>query len=246
MFSRFANPLRFMAFSQPMMWAALICGLLLTGYGLYQGLFVVPPDFRQGDAARIMFVHVPSAWMSLGAYVGMVIASITSLVWRHVLADVAARATAVLGLAFTAVCLITGAIWGKPMWGAYWAWDPRLTAMLIQFLIYCAYLGLWLAIEDSVKAGRAAAILCIVGAVNIPIIRFSVEWTQSLHQGPSVIRDGGPAMDPLYLMPLLVTALGFLGLLIAGTLAGMRADIYTRWAEAALARSARPPAAQGI
>ena len=117
--------------------------------------------------------------------------------------------------------------------------------MLIQLLIYLAYLGLWAAIEDSNKAGRAAAILCIVGAVNIPIIRFSVEWTQSLHQGPSVIRDGGPAMDPLYLTPLLITALGFLGLLIAGTLAGMRADIYNRWTEATLARSQRPMTAAG-
>jgi heme exporter protein C len=239
MLSFFANPLRFMKLSGALLWPVLIVGLGLSAWGIWQGLFVVPPDFRQSDAARIMYVHVPAAWVSLGVYVGMVVASFVSLVWRHVLADVAARSAALAGTVFTVICLVTGAIWGKPMWGAYWAWDPRLTAMLIQLLIYLGYLGLWAAIEDPQKAGRAAAILCLVGAVNIPIIRFSVEWTSSLHQGPSVIREGGPAMEAVYLMPLLVTGLGFLLLSVAATLAAMRAEILNRQAEAVLNRAHR-------
>ena len=244
MISTFANPHRFMAFSKPLIWPSLIVGLVLIAAGFYWGLFVAPPDFRQGDSARIMFVHVPAAWLALGAYVHMAIASFVALVWRHNLADFAAKAAAPAGAIFTAVNLATGSLWGKPMWGTYWEWDPRLTAMLILLFLYFGYMALWSAIEDKTKAARAAAILCLVGVINVPIIRFSVEWWASLHQGPSVIREGGPAMPLDYLAPLLVTAVGFLCLFAFAVLAGMRAEVYRRRAAALDQRAAATVSSQ--
>jgi heme exporter protein C len=229
---RYANPKRFFDLSSrllPFLWAGA-AGLL--AWGLYQALFVVPPDYQQGESVRIMYVHVPSAWMGSFIYGFMFIASVVGLVWKHPLADAAAKEAAPIGAAFTAVCLATGSLWGKPMWGTYWIWDARLTSMLVLLFLYLGYIGLWAAVEDRVKAARAAAILCVVGVINIPIIRFSVEWWDTLHQGPSVVRfENGrfaPSIDGSMLWPLLVMGLGCTVLFFALLFVRMRTEIRRR------------------
>jgi heme exporter protein C len=227
---RYANPKRFLDLSAallPWLWLAA-AGLTLTG--LYQAIFVVPPDYQQGDTVRIMYVHVPSAWMASFIYGFMFIASVVGLVWKHPLADAAA------------VCLITGSLWGRPLWGTYWIWDARLTSMLVLLFLYLGYLGVWAAIEDRAKAARAAAVLCVVGVVNIPIIRFSVEWWDTLHQGPSVLRfEGGklaPSIDSSMLWPLLIVGLGCTVLFFALLFVRMRTEIRRRRIRALLAARA--------
>ncbi len=177
--------------------------------GLTFALFVVPRDYQQGDTVRMMYIHVPAAWVAMMAYGAMAAASIFSLVNRHPLADVAARTAAPLGALFTALALITGSLWGKPMWGTYWVWDARLTSFLLLLLLYLGYSALWNAIEDEARAARAAAILAIAGAVNLPIIHYSVEWWTTLHQGESILVSGGPKIAPVFLWPLLAMALGY-------------------------------------
>ena len=156
-------------------WCASLTAVLLVA-GIYLAMFVAPPDYQQGESARIMFVHVPSAWMALFVYATMAVASASALIWKHPLADLTAKSCAPIGAGFTAMALLTGALWGQPMWGTWWVWDARLTSVLILFFLYLGYMALWRAIEDPAKAARAAALLAIVGAINLPIIKFSVEW----------------------------------------------------------------------
>jgi heme exporter protein C len=187
-----------------------------------------PADYQQGETVRIMFIHVPSAWLALGIYTLMAISALGTLVWRHPLADVAAKAAAPIGATFALICLFTGAVWGRPMWGAYWVWDARLTSMLVLFLLYLGILALWRAIEDPGTAGRAVAVLTLVGFINVPVVKFSVDWWNTLHQPASVFRLDGPAIHPAILTPLLVSAAGFAALFVALHLAAMRNEILRR------------------
>jgi heme exporter protein C len=202
--------------------------LILLGIGLYLAFFVAPPDYQQGETVKIMFIHVPAAWLGMFGYVLIAVAALGTLIWRHPLADVAAKTAAPIGATFTFVALVTGSLWGKPMWGTYWVWDARLTSVLVLFLLYLGLLALWQAIEEPGRAGRAAAILALVGAVNVPIIHYSVVWWNTLHQPASVFRVGGPSIDPSLLAPLLVMALAFTLLFILLHLISMRAEILRR------------------
>ena len=223
-----ANPTRFLAFSGrvlPWLWGL---ALIVLAVGLYLGLFVAPPDFKQGDTVRIMFIHVPFAWLSMACYGAMAVAALGTLVWRHPLADVLQKSAAPIGAAFTFLALVTGSLWGKPTWGTYWVWDARLTSVLILFLIYLGLIALWQAVEDPGTAARAAAILTLVGAVNIPIIKFSVDWWNTLHQGESIFVAGGPLIDPSMLWPLFIMAIGMTLLFAAFLLMAMRNEILRR------------------
>jgi len=223
-----ANPTRFMTLSGRLMpWLAGAAALLLAA-GLYMGWFLAPADYQQGETVRIMFLHVPAAWRALGCYPVMAASALGTLVWRHPLADVSQKAAAPIGAGFALICLVTGALWGKPMWGAYWVWDARLTSVLVLFLMYCGILALWRTIEDPGRAARAVSILTLVGSVNLPIIKFSVDWWNTLHQPASVFRMGGPTIDPSMLYPLLVMAVAFTLIGLALHLSGMRTEILRR------------------
>jgi heme exporter protein C len=223
-----ANPTRFLSLVDRMVpWLAAVT-LILLGIGLYLAFFVAPPDYQQGETVKIMFIHVPAAWLGMFGYVLIAVAALGTLIWRHPLADVAAKTAAPIGATFTFVALVTGSLWGKPMWGTYWVWDARLTSVLVLFLLYLGLLALWQAIEEPGRAGRAAAILALVGAVNVPIIHYSVVWWNTLHQPASVFRVGGPSIDPSLLAPLLVMALAFTLLFILLHLISMRAEILRR------------------
>jgi heme exporter protein C len=189
-------------------WLATICTVLML-VGLYQGMVVAPTDYQQGDSYRIMFIHVPSAWMSLFIYVVMAVAGAIGLIWHMKLAEVIAISSAPIGASFTFLALVTGSIWGKPMWGAWWVWDARLTSELILLFLYLGVMALYSAIEDKRTAARATSILAIVGVVNIPIIHYSVEWWNTLHQGPTVTKFGAPSIDLRMLIPLLIMAVAF-------------------------------------
>ena len=189
-------------------WVSVACGLCLGG-GLYFALFDSPPDYQQGETVRIMYVHVPSAWMGLFCYVALAVFGASALIWRHPLADLMARATAPIGAVFTLICLVTGSLWGKPMWGDWWVWDARLTSMLILFFLYLGYMALVDAFDDPTRGNRAGAILAVVGVVNVPIIKWSVDWWNTQHQPASVIKMGGPSIHPSMLIPLLLMAAGF-------------------------------------
>jgi heme exporter protein C len=237
--SAFANPHRFMQLSKWAVPAASGLAAVLFAIGLPWALFFSPADYQQGDSARIMYIHVPAAWWSMGLYSMMAGASFVSLVWRHSLADVAARAAAPVGAALTAICLVTGSIWGYPTWGTWWEWDARLTSVLVLFLIYLGYMAVWAAFDDQTKAARLAAILCLVGAINLPIIKFSVDWWNTLHQPASVIRADGPSMHASMLQPLLVMAFAVLFLSIALVMSGMRAEVFRKQAVSRALRRAR-------
>ena len=187
-----------------------------------------PPDYQQGESVRIMYVHVPAAWMAMLAYVVVAAGSASSLVWRHPLGDIAARAASPVGAGFTLIALLTGSLWGKPMWGTWWVWDARLTSVLILFLLYLGVIAMWRTVEDPSRAARAAAILTLVGAINLPIIKFSVDWWNTLHQPASVFRLGGPSIHPSLLAPLLVMATAFFLLFLTLHLAAMRNEILRR------------------
>lgn len=206
---RFANPSRFVRLADRILPWSGMATVGLIAVGLAMALFYSPPDYQQGETVRIMYVHVPSAWMALFTYVFIAVAGAVSLIWKHPLADVAGKAAAPLGLAFTGLALLTGSVWGKPMWGTWWVWDARLTSVLVLFFLYLGYMVLWQAVEDQSKAGRAAAVLALVGAVNIPIIKFSVDWWATLHQPASVLRLDGPTIHADMLWPLLLMAAGF-------------------------------------
>jgi heme exporter protein C len=222
-----ANPTRFLAFvTRVLPWLVATTVLLLTT-GLYLAA-LAPDDYQQGATVKIMFIHVPNAWLSMFVWGVMTVASLGTLVWRHPLADVAAKAAAPLGASFTFLALVTGSLWGRPMWGTYWEWDARLTSVLLLFLMYLGLIALWRAVEDPSRAGRAAAMLTLVGAINIPIIKFSVNWWNTIHQGASVVRAGGPSMDRAFLIPLLIMAAGFSVLFLTLHLAAMRNEILRR------------------
>jgi heme exporter protein C len=183
---------------------------IAIGYGLVDGLVFAPPDYQQGDAFRIIYVHVPSAWLSLFAYICMAVAAAIALIWRIKMGHAVAAASAPIGASFTLLALVTGSLWGRPMWGTYWAWDPRLTSELILLFLYVGVMSLRSAFEDPARGDRAAALLALVGVVNVPIIHFSVVWWNSLHQGATVARLGKPQMAASMLWPLLSMALGFM------------------------------------
>jgi heme exporter protein C len=223
-----ANPKRFMDVSASALpWIAGAATLLL-GTGLYLSLFVVPPERLQGDTVRIMFLHVPAAWTAMMAYGLMALASLIGLINRHPLADVAAKEAAPLGALFTALALITGSLWGKPTWGTYWVWDARLTSFLLLLFLYLGYIALWHAIEDETRAARAAAVLALVGAVNLPIIKFSVDWWSTLHQGESIFRVDGPKMASIFLWPLFIMAVGYTMLFTSLWIVRIRTEILRR------------------
>jgi heme exporter protein C len=223
---RLANPTRFMELSGRLLpWIAGAACVLLAA-GLYLAA-TAPPDYQQGQAAKIMFVHVPAAWLSMFGYTLVAISSFGLLVFRHPLADVSAKAAAPIGATFTALCLLTGMLWGKPMWGAFWVWDPRLTSVLILFLLYLGLIGLRSSVEDESLAAKLTAVLSLVGIVILPVIKFSVEWN-SLHQPASVMRLGAPTIHPSLLWPLLAMALGMTVLFLALHLKAMRNEILRR------------------
>jgi heme exporter protein C len=224
-----ANPKRFMDVSgKALPWLAAAAGLTLTS-GFVLGL-LAPPDYQQGDTVKIMFLHVPAVWTAMMAYGLVALASLISLVNRHPLADVAARTAAPLGATFTALGLITGSLWGRPMWGAWWVWDGRLTSFLLLLLLYLGYIALWNAIEDETRAARICAILALVGAVNLPVIELSVDWWTTLHQGESIFRAGGPAISAVFLWPLFLSALGYTFLFLALWIVRIRTAILVRQA----------------
>jgi heme exporter protein C len=234
----FANPKRFMQVSAVFLpWIAVAAGATLLA-GLVLG-FAVPPDYQQGTTVRIMFLHVPAAWTAMMAYGLMALASAIGLINRHPLADVAAKAAAPLGAVFTALGLVTGSLWGKPMWGAWWVWDGRLTSFLLLLLLYLGYIALGSAIEDENRSARACAILAIVGAVNLPIIEFSVDWWTTLHQGESILRKGGSLISPVFLWPLLLMGLGYTLLFSSLWLVRIRTEIVNRRARTLMLARAR-------
>jgi heme exporter protein C len=222
---RFANPGRFLRLADAVLpWAGGLAALCLAA-GLYAALFVAPADYQQGESVRIMYVHVPAAWMALFVYTTIAVASATAMVWRHPLADLAARAASPVGAAFTFLALVTGALWGKPMWGTWWVWDARLTSVLVLFFLYLGHMAIANAFEDAGRGRRAAAILALVGFVNVPIIKFSVDWWNTLHQPASVSRIGVPAIHSSMLWPLLLMALGFTLLFVVLLLMRMKGEI---------------------
>src|SRR3954454_23310963 len=228
MLTRLANPSVFLRWSGAALPAVAAFAAALLGIGLYFAWFVAPADYQQGETVRIMLLHVPAAWRALFFSCLLAVSALGTLAWRHPLADVSQKAAAPIGAAFTLICLVTGALWGRPMWGAYWVWDARLTSMLVLFLMYCGVLALWRAIEDPGRAGRAVAILTLVGAANLPVVKFSVDWWNTLHQPASVLRIGGPTIHPSMLWPLLVMATAFSALGVGLHVSGMRTEILRR------------------
>lgn len=202
-FHKLGSPLTFFGFAQaliPWLWALTLVGLAV---GLYQAIYVVPPDYQQGDSYRILYIHVPAAWQAMATYIVMTILAIITLVWRIRTAEIMAMTAAPIGAAFTLICLVTGAIWGRPMWGTYWAWDARLTSMLVLLFVYLGIMGLYAAFDDRRQGARIASILILVGVVNIPIIHFSVDWWATLHQGSTINLFGPSTMDPSMMPPLI-------------------------------------------
>jgi heme exporter protein C len=222
-----ANPTRFLNLANRLIPWLAAATLISFAFGINQ-VMQAPDDYQQGATVKIMFIHVPAAMLGMFGWGLMSVAALGSLVWRHPLADVAAKAAAPIGAAFTLICLVTGSLWGRPMWGTYWVWDARLTSVLVLFLMYLGVLALWRTVEDPTRAARAAAILTLVGAINIPIIKFSVNWWNTLHQDASIIRLDGPAIDRSILVPLLVMIVSFTLLFITLHLAAMRNEIIRR------------------
>ncbi|HXW41897.1 MAG TPA: heme ABC transporter permease [Xanthobacteraceae bacterium] len=222
-----ANPSRFLKFADGVIvWLA---GLTVVGlaFGIAQAM-LAPDDYQQGATVKIMYLHVPSAWLGMLCWGVMSVAALGTLVWRHPLADVAAKAAAPIGAAFTLLCLVTGSLWGRPEWGTYWVWDARLTSELVLFLLYLAVIALWGTVEDPSRAARAVAVLTLVGAVDLPIIKFSVDWWNTLHQGASVFRPGGSTIYPTILVPLFIMAVAFTLLFATLLVAAMRNEILRR------------------
>ena len=223
-----ANPLRFSRLADAVFpWVAGATAAL-TPLALWLALVVAPADYQQGDAYRIMFVHVPAAFMATVVYALVAASAAAALIWRHPLAEVAGRAMAPVGAVFTAIALVTGSIWGKPMWGTWWVWDARLTSVLILFFIYLGYMALHDAFDDPQRGTRAASILAVVGVINLPIIKFSVDWWNTLHQKASILRLGGPAIDKSMLWPLLLAMLVYALYFVAVSLLRIRTGLTER------------------
>lgn len=225
---RLANPTRFMELSGWILPVLSVLSALVIAYGLYLTFFVAPPDYQQGETVKIMFIHVPSAWLGMMGYAMIAISSFGLLVFRHPLADVSAKAAAPIGAAFTLLALVTGSLWGKPMWGTYWVWDARLTSVLILFFLYLGLMALRSSLDDELLASKQTAVLGLVGVVILPIIKFSVDWWNTLHQPASVVKMSGPAIHSSILVPLLVNAVGFSLLFFALHMKGMRNEIMRR------------------
>jgi heme exporter protein C len=241
--SALANPARFQSFAaKALPWIAIPAALCL-GIGLVLALFVSPPDYQQGDSVRIMYIHVPAAWLALLCYTMMAGASAWGFIAKHPLADIVAKETAPIGAVFTAIALLTGSLWGKPMWGAWWVWDARLTSVLVLFFLYLGYLAVWGAIEEPTRAARAAGILALAGFINVPIIHFSVEWWHTLHQPASVFRLGGPTIASSMLWPLGLMALGATLLYGVLLIIRMQTEILLRRARSLRRQAAESPAA---
>ena len=233
-----ANPARFLKIARPLTPVLFWLGVLLIGAGCVAGLTMTPPDYLQGETVRILYIHVPAAWLGMGGWSGIAISSIALLVWRHPLASIAARAIAPAGAAFAAICLATGSIWGRPTWGTWWQWDGRLTSMLLLFFVYCGYMALARADADRGGDGRIPAIYGIAGTVLLPIIRYSVVWWNTLHQGASIGLTRS-SIDSTILWPLPIMLVGFTLFFAAIVLMRMRALLGQAKAEARLRRMAR-------
>ena len=236
----YANPARFVRLSHVMApWGA---GVTVVAFivGLYLSLFASPVDYQQGQTVRIMYIHVPAAWMAMAMYASMAMASAAGFIWRHPVADLACKAMAPIGAAFTFVCLVTGSLWGQPMWGTWWVWDARLTSVLILFFMYLGYMVLVEAFDDPQRGLKSGAILVLVGVINLPIIKFSVDWWNTLHQPASVSRLGAPAVDGSMLAPLLVMALAFTMLFVCLALVRTHSEILRRKIQVLRALQARP------
>jgi heme exporter protein C len=241
MFHRFANPTRFLKLADAVQpW---IAGITLISFaaGLYLALIASPPDYQQSETVRIMYIHVPAAWMALFCYTAMAIACAVGLIWKHPLADLAARATAPIGAGFTFLALLTGSLWGKPMWGTWWVWDARLTSMLLLFFLYLGYMSLQNAFDDASRGTKASSILALVGFINVPIIKFSVDWWNTLHQPASVVKMSGPAMPASMLVPLLIMALAFKGYYLWVMLMRIRGEVNEQKIRALRRRQAHGP-----
>ena len=226
--NRIAHPGQFVAWTQPLLWPLTILTALLFAVGLYFAFFNSPEDYQMGDTVRIMYVHVPNAWLSQFVYVTMTISALGTLVWRHPMADVSMKAAAPLGALFTALALFTGALWGRPTWGTFWEWDGRMTSTLVLLFIYLGIIALWRAFDDQLRAARVIAVFTLVGAVNIPIIKFSVDWWSTLHQPASVFRPDGPTMPGSILTPLFVMFFAFTFLFITLQLKAMHTEVRRR------------------
>ena len=235
----FANPARFLRLARPATSWLLAIGLLFAIAGMAAGLMLTPPDYLQGESVRILYIHVPAAWLGMGGWMGIAAASLSTLVWRHPLAAVAARATAPAGAVFAFICLATGSIWGRPTWGTWWEWDGRLTSMLILFFLYVGYIALAASDRERSGEGRIAAIFGLIGALNLPVIHYSVLWWRTLHQGPSIGLKGS-SIAPELLWPLPLTLIGFTCLFGAAVLMLMRKDLAETKLEARLRRMGRP------
>jgi heme exporter protein C len=222
-----ANPSRFLKFANNTVpWLSGLA-VLVFAFAIDQ-VMAAPDDYQQGATVKIMFLHVPSAWLGMLCWGVMSVAALGTLVWRHPLADVTAKAAAPIGAAFTLLCLVTGSLWGRPEWGTYWVWDARLTSELILLLLYLGVIALWNTVDDPSRAARAVAILTLVGAIDLPIIKFSVDWWNTLHQGASVFRLGGSTIHPTILIPLLFMAAAFTLMFATLLLAAMRNEILRR------------------
>ena len=234
----YANPARFLKIARPVTGWLLAVGALLMLAGVYGGLAITPPDYLQGETVRILYIHVPSAWLGMAGWASIAAASISQIVWRHPLAAVAGRALAPVGATFAALCLATGSIWGRPTWGTWWEWDGRLTSMLILFFLYLGYIALASAERERGGDGRMAALFGLVGAINLPIIHYSVLWWRTLHQGQSISLSNGSSIAPELLWPLPLTMIGFTAIFAAVTLMRMRTELARTKLEARLRRSA--------
>jgi len=232
MLHRFANPARFSRLATTILPWVAAATVILFAVGLYFALFASPADYQQGDTVRIMYVHVPAAWIALACYTFIAVMSAVSLIWKHPLADIAARSAAPLGAGFTVIVLATGSLWGKPTWGTWWVWDARLTSVLVLLFIYLGHIALTHAFDNPARGAKAAAILALVGFVNIPIIKFSVDWWNTLHQPASLTRLDGPSIDPSMLTPLLLMGVAFTLYFVTMLLVRMRADLAARKARA--------------
>lgn len=225
---RFANPTRFLRLADALLPWFAAAAVALLGTGLWLGLLRSPADYQQGETVRIMYVHVPAAWVALAGYSTLALSSLAFLVWKHPLADLAARAASPIGAGFTAIALVTGALWGQPMWGTWWVWDARLTSVLVLFFLYLGHMALTNAFDDPERGGRAGAVLALVGVVNLPIIKFSVEWWHTLHQPASVLRLDGPTIAGEMLVPLLIMAVAFMALFVCVLLLRVKAALVER------------------
>jgi heme exporter protein C len=234
----FANPARFLKIARPATAWLLGLGLLLVTAGIAGGLLVTPPDYLQGETVRILYIHVPAAWLGMAGWGAIAAAAISQIVWRHPLAAIAGRAVAVPGATFAGLCLATGSIWGRPTWGTWWEWDGRLTSMLILFFLYLGYIGIAAAERERDGEGRMAALFGLVGAVNLPIIHYSVLWWRTLHQGQSISLAGGSSIAPELLWPLPLTMVGFTALFAGVALMRMRTELARNKLEVRLRRSA--------